>query len=95
MEKSTYSAGDSMPEISEDISDLVSIISPHETPLLDRARRGGTRPARSTVHEWLEDALLNSNTDTGHFESTDAELGVANAEARFRVGDQLKLAAHP
>ena len=63
--KATYTAGATLPEIAEDVSDLVAIISPHETPLLDalgdparpRARRStsGSRtrccptPTRSTT----------------------------------------------
>ena len=33
--KATYSAGETLPEIAQDVSDLVSIVSPYETPLLD------------------------------------------------------------
>src|SRR4029450_7477055 len=55
--KAPYTAGTSLPEIAEDISDLVAINSPHETPLLD-ALGDPARPARSTIHEWLGDAAL-------------------------------------
>lgn len=91
--KATYSAGSTLPEIAEDISDLVGINSPHETPLLD-ALGDASRPARSTVHEWLEDALL-PNTDrindaTYTNASTDTTFVVDNA-SRFRVGDQIQM----
>ena len=33
--KATYSAGVTLPELAEDVSDLIGIISPYETPLLD------------------------------------------------------------
>jgi hypothetical protein len=33
--KATYSAGATLPEVAEDVSDLISIVSPHETPLSD------------------------------------------------------------
>ena len=33
--KATYSAGSTLPEIAEDVSDLIGIVSPFETPLLD------------------------------------------------------------
>ena len=33
--KATYSAGTALPELAEDVADVVSIVSPHETPLLD------------------------------------------------------------
>jgi len=89
--KATYSAGASLPEIAEDVSDLVGIISPFETPLLD-ALGDPQNEARSTHHEWLEDELL-PNTDTltatPSNPETDTELEVAHA-GRFRVGDQVR-----
>jgi len=33
--KATYSAGTTLPELAEDVSDLIGIISPYETPLVD------------------------------------------------------------
>ena len=33
--KATFTAGASLPEIVEEVADIVSIVSPHETPLLD------------------------------------------------------------
>lgn len=91
--KATYSAGTTLPEIAEDVSDLVSLASPHETPLLD-ALGDPRRSARSTVHEWLEDALL-PNDDTVSDESiasptSETSFEVANPD-RFRVGDQVLL----
>jgi hypothetical protein len=89
--KATYSAGASLPEIAEDVSDLVAIVSPFETPLLD-ALGDAQAEARSTHHEWLEDTLL-PNTDTldatPENPLTDEELDVANPD-RFRVGDQVR-----
>jgi len=87
--KATYTAGTTLPEIAEDVSDLVGINSPHETPLLD-ALGDPPRSARSTVHEWLEDALL-PNTDTVNDSTygnatTDTSFVVDNG-SRFRVGD--------
>ena len=54
--KATYLAGFPFPEIAEDVSDLVGIVSPYETPLLD-AIGDPQRAAQSTYHEWLEDDL--------------------------------------
>jgi hypothetical protein len=54
--KATYSAGASLPEIAEDVSDLVGIVSPFETPLLD-ALGDPVAAATSTHHEWFEDGL--------------------------------------
>lgn len=91
--KATYSAGSDLPELAEDIADLVAIVSPHETPLLD-ALGDPKRPARSTIHEWLEDALL-PNTDAVSDASisnpaTETSFGVANTPS-FRAGDQIRL----
>jgi hypothetical protein len=91
--KATYTAGATLPEIAEDVSDLVAINSPHETPLLD-ALGDPARSARSTVHEWLEDALV-PNTDAINDATygntlTDTQFVVDNS-SRFRVGDQIKI----
>ncbi|HEV7302126.1 MAG TPA: hypothetical protein VGN72_22505 [Tepidisphaeraceae bacterium] len=85
--KATYTAGANLPEIAEDISDLVALASPHETPLLD-AVGDPARVARSTVHEWLEDELL-PNTDRVNdatFTSATADTSfVVDHASRFRV----------
>jgi len=91
--KATYDGGAGLPELAEDVSDVIGIVSPYETALLDHlgdARRSAT----STVHEWLEDALLPNEdaVDESSFSpnATDATtFGVENA-ARFRAGDQVK-----
>ena len=91
--KSTFAAGADLPEIAEDVSDIVGIISPFETPLLDHLGMA-TRPATSTIHEWIEDSLL-PNTDTVNqvtFTPNAADatsITVANA-GRFQVGDQIR-----
>lgn len=91
--KATYSAGSSLPELAEDVSDLIGIIAPYETPLLD-ALGDPLREATSTHHEWLEDELL-PNKDTINDNSitdpdVDTEFDVANS-SRFRVGDQIQV----
>lgn len=91
--KATYTAGSSLPEIAEDISDIVSVVSPFETPFLDYLG-DAARPARSTVHEWLEDTLL-PNTDqvnqTTFTPSPTAAVSVTvDNGARFKVGDQVR-----
>jgi len=90
--KATYSAGTSLPELVEDIGDIVGIVSPYETPLLDHLG-DPARSATSTVHQWLEDQLL-PNTDVisdGLIASPSSETSfdVTNGD-RFRVGDQLQ-----
>ncbi len=86
--KCTYSAGATLPEIAEDVSDLVAINAPHDTPLLD-AIGEAQRPARSTVHEWIEDSLLPDfdvvSDDTG------GSSYVVSQASRFRVGDIVRI----
>ncbi len=92
--KATYSAGATLPELAEDVSDLVGIVSPYETPLLD-ALGDPMREATSTHHEWLQDDLLpnkdaiddNTYTDPEQDTQFDVEHG-----DRFRVGDQIQVA---
>lgn len=91
--KATYAAGGTLPELAEDVSDIVSIISPFETPLLDHIG-SPARGASSTVHEWIEDALLPNadavNQTTFAPNATDATaITVANG-SRFQVGDQVR-----
>jgi hypothetical protein len=85
--KATYSAGATLPEIAEDVADLVAINSPHETPLLD-ALGDPARSARSTVHEWIEDALLPNTDSLVSFDVPNDDATVNDATV-FRVGDQI------
>jgi hypothetical protein len=93
--KATYSAGTTLPELAEDVADLIGIISPYETPLLD-ALGDPLRAATSTHHEWLEDELLPNkdsiNDQSISSPSTETDFDVANG-SRFRVGDQIQVEA--
>lgn len=91
--KATYTAGPSLPEIAEDVSDIIGIVSPFETPLLDHLG-DPSRIARSTVHEWLEDSLL-PNTDAINQTSftpspTTATAITVDNGPRFRAGDLVR-----
>ncbi len=90
--KATYTAGPALPEIAEDVADIVGIVSPFETPLLDHLG-DANRVATGTRHEWLEDSLL-PNSDTINDGSipnptTETSFDVANG-SRFRIGDQVQ-----
>lgn len=85
--KATYTAGATLPEIAEDVADLVAINSPHETPLLD-ALGDAPRAAHSTVHEWLEDSLLPNTDEVVAYNNTTKILTVGDS-SMFRVGDQI------
>ena len=86
--KATYTAGAELPEIAEDVADLVAIAAGTETPLLD-ALGDPARAARGVVHEWLEDAPLPNTSVVAAFTGPDV-LGVAHAD-RFRAFDQLRV----
>jgi len=90
--KATYSAGTTLPELAEDVSDVIAIISPDETPLLN-ALGDPLREATSTHHEWLEDELLPNkdaiNDSTWSNPASDTDL-VVDHGSRFRVGDQIQ-----
>jgi hypothetical protein len=92
--KSTYSAGATLPELVEDVSDLVSIVAPHETPLLD-ALGDPLAAATSTRHEWLEDELLPNSDAINQAGLDDGGLNTASITVvnggRFRVGDLLQI----
>ena len=96
--KATYSAGAGLPELAEDVSDIIGIVSPYETPLLDHLG-DPKREAMSTVHEWIEDALapnmtaINQTTfDPGP--TTDTTI-VVDSAAIVRVGDLIRPANGP
>lgn len=63
--------------IAEDVSDVISMISPFETPVLDRLSQA-PRPATNVLHEWLEDHL-NPNTVTSSTLAT-ATTGATSIE---------------
>ncbi len=91
--KATYSAGPTLPEIAEDVSDLISIVSPYETPLLD-VLGDSLRAATSTHHEWLEDELLPNKDavdDLMISEPTGTTAFDAANGSRFRIGDQIQV----
>jgi len=90
--KATYTSGAGLPELVEDVSDVISIVSPFETPLLD-VLGDPMRAATSTHHEWLEDELLPNKDAIDDAAISDPEtessFDVANGE-RFCVGDQIQ-----
>lgn len=91
--KATYSAGTALPELAEDVSDLVHVISPHDTPLLELLG-DPLHEATSPRHEWLEDELLpNKDTiDDATWVDPDADTTFnVDHGSRFRVGDQIQV----
>jgi len=91
--KPTYAAGADLPELMEDVADLVSVVSPYETPLLD-ALGDATRSAFSTIHEWVEDDLLPNgdaiNQTTFSPDATNATSITVFNGTRFRAGDIVR-----
>src|SRR5205809_346184 len=87
--KATYSGGSTLPEIVDDVGDLVGIVSPAETPLLD-ALGDPLYAATSTRHEWLEDELLPNSDAINMPTINDVALNVTTLTVahgdRFRAG---------
>ncbi len=91
--KATYSAGATLPELVEDVGDIVGIVSPYETALLDHLG-DPQRTATSTVHEWLEDTLLPNHTtvnDALNAGSTSATTFTVTDGSVFRSGDLVQI----
>jgi len=91
--KPTYAAGTDLPELVEDVADIIGLVSPFETPLLDHLG-DPKRAAISTIHEWLEDGLLPNSDLINQASFTPApttatSVTVDNGD-RFRVGDQVR-----
>lgn len=91
--KATYDGGSTLPELEEDISDIIGLISPKVTPVLTRL--GDPRMfATSTNHEWLEDALkdvqdaLDDGTDIS---DSDTAIVVDDGDL-FRARDIIQFA---
>lgn len=82
--------------VAEDVSDIIGMISPTETPLLDRLG-DAPKPAENVLHEWLEDSL-NPNTiisSATYINSTNAAVLLVHAggsavSAYLQVGAVLK-----
>jgi len=91
--KATYGAGVDLPELVEDVSDVIGIVSPHETALLDHLG-DPKRAALSTVHEWVEDSLLSNTATIDQTVFTpDPESAPAillDDASAFRVGDLVR-----
>ncbi|MFK7884871.1 MAG: DUF5309 family protein [Phycisphaerales bacterium] len=91
--KASYSGGAGLPELVEDVSDIIGIVSPHETPLLDHLG-DPKRSALSTVHEWIEDSLLANqgqiNQSSFSPGPTTATALIVDSAAVFRVGDLVR-----
>ncbi|HCR38725.1 MAG TPA: phage head protein, partial [Synergistaceae bacterium] len=66
----------------EDVSDLITNIAPHETPLLKLAGRG--KAATETYIEWLEDDLPAAGANA---KVEGAEFGVTDPTPRGRLGN--------
>jgi len=85
----------------EDLNDIISNISPKDTPMLSRF---GKTKATNTLHEWQTDALDSAST-TGIVEGTDATTTALTATTRlgnytqisrrmFRVSDSQEAIDH-
>lgn len=91
--KASYSGGAGIPELVEDVSDIIGIVSPFETPLLDHLG-DAKRSALSTVHEWIEDALLPNKGQINQSSFSPSPQAAVAIEVDdlsvFKVGDLIR-----
>ena len=78
--------------IAEDVSSLIGMISPAETPLLD-ALGDATFPARSVYHEWLEESFRPNTITSSTAASTSGTAVMVHDGAGLNVGDFMMAGA--
>ena len=69
----------------EDLTDIISMISPTDTPMLSRF---GKAKAKNTLHEWQTDALASAST-TGVVEGSDVETTALTPTTRVSNYTQI------
>lgn len=77
--------------IAEDVSDVISMISPSETPLLDFLG-DAQYPARSVLHEWLEEEMT-PNTITASTAASTSGTAIAVHVRGTGIGNFLTVGA--
>jgi len=88
--KATY---DNTELIAEDVADVVSMISPFETFLLDYLGDAAS-PATNTLHEWVEDQLSPSTMVAStaiNSASADTAFQINGTGDKLQVGDLLRI----
>lgn len=81
----TYDSYDSSVSIKEDISDVITMISPEETPFYSACAKV---TAKSTYHEWMTDSLRASAANA-HIEGDDTTAEARTAETRLGSYTQI------
>ena len=67
--------------IREDFSDIISNISPIDTPFVSNI---GSASAEQRSHEWQTDSLASADGDNKHIEGDDTAAGAAAATTRLK-----------
>jgi len=73
----------------EDLSDIITNISPTETPLYSTFGKG--KPATATFHEWLEDELRQPGENA---KKEGADYEIEDANPRDRKGNYTQIFEH-
>lgn len=81
----TYKSTDQV-GIREDLSDIISDISPTETPLYSAMKK---IKATNTIHEWQTDALDAPSEDNAHVEGDDTTAQVSTPTTRLNNQCQI------
>ena len=74
----------------EDLLDLITIISPTQTPFFSMVSKGS---AAATLHEWLTDELTAHKVDAGKLEGDDAIFDPL--EVPVRLKNVTQILTHP
>ncbi len=72
--------------IREDLTDVISMISPTKRPFMSNIARG---TATQTLHEFQTDELAAANPDNASIEGDDEDADVANPTSRFANRTQI------
>lgn len=81
----TYSSYDAV-GIREDLSDMISMISPTETPFVTACKKA---KAENTLHEWQTDALAAVDTANAVIEGDEATMDASTATVRLNNRTQI------
>lgn len=73
----------------EDLTDIISNISPQKTPFMSRS---GRVTAKAVTHEWQTDALAAAATDNQQLEGDDLASTYTSPTASVRVGNYMEIA---
>lgn len=83
----TYSGQPGLQGLREDLSDMIYMLSPSDTPFTSNVGRG---TADAVYHEWQTDSLAAANTANAQFQGDDIATFTA-ASVTARLGNRTQI----